>query len=249
MNELMYSFRDNNVRVIMKDNEPWFVMNDVCEVLEIKNPRDAFSRLEEHEKGVGNTDSYNSPINIINEYGLYSLVFTSRKPEAREFKNWVTRDILPSIRKRGVYATEDFTKKALEDPQFMIDALTALKKEREEKAKLELEKEINKPKVLLAESIENSDSLILIRDLAIILKQNGFNIGQNRLYERLRDMGYLVKHGTSKNLPTQRSAELGLFRVVETTYNGSEGSKINKVTKVTGKGQLYFTNKFLKEIK
>ena len=251
MNELMYSFRDNNVRVIMKDNEPWFVMNDVCEVLDIKNPHDAYSRLEEHEKGVGITEGLTGKknANIINEYGLYSLVFTSRKLEAREFKNWVTRDILPSIRKRGVYATEDFTKKALEDPQFMIDALTALKKEREEKAKLELEKEINKPKVLLAESIENSDSLILIRDLAIILKQNGFNIGQNRLYERLRDMGYLVKHGTSKNLPTQRSAELGLFRVVETTYNGSEGSKINKVTKVTGKGQLYFTNKFLKEIK
>ena len=250
-NELMYSFRDNNVRVVIKDNEPWFVAKDICELLDISKHRDAISRLDEEERGSVIVDTLGGKQNVtaINEYGLYSLVFTSRKPEAREFKNWVTRDILPSIRKRGVYATEDFTKKALEDPQFMIDALTALKKEREEKAKLELEKEINKPKVLLAESIENSDSLILIRDLAIILKQNGFNIGQNRLYERLRDMGYLVKHGTSKNLPTQRSAELGLFRVVETTYNGSEGSKINKVTKVTGKGQLYFTNKFLKEIK
>ena len=137
MNELMYSFRDNNVRVIMKDNEPWFVMNDVCEVLEIKNPRDAFSRLEEHEKGVGNTDSYNSPINIINEYGLYSLVFTSRKPEAREFKNWVTRDILPSIRKNGIYATPQTVDKMLEDPQFIIVVLNKLKKEQELRKKAE----------------------------------------------------------------------------------------------------------------
>ena len=137
MNELMYSFRDNNVRVIMKDNEPWFVMNDICEVLEIKNPRDAFSRLEEHEKGVGNTDSYNSPINIINEYGLYSLVFTSRKPEAREFKNWVTRDILPSIRKNGIYATPQTVDKMLDDPQFIIDVLNKLKNEQELRKKAE----------------------------------------------------------------------------------------------------------------
>ena len=250
-NELMYSFRDNNVRVIMKDNEPWFVMNDVCEVLDIKNPHDAYSRLEEHEKGVGITEGLTGKknANIINEYGLYSLVFTSRKLEAREFKNWVTRDILPSIRKRGVYATEDFTKKALEDPQFMIDALTALKKEREEKELLEAEREKNKPKVLLAESIENSNDLILVRDLAVILKQNGIDIGQNRLYERLRDLGYLIKSGTSRNLPTQRSVELGLFRIVETTRNDGKYIMINKVAKVTGKGQKYFINKFLKEMK
>lgn len=113
---------------------------------------------------------------------------------------------------------------------------------------IEMEKKIfeQKPKVLLAESIENSDSLILVRDLAIILRQNGVNIGQNRLYEVLRNDGYLVKGGTSRNLPTQRSVDLGLFRIVETTINRSNGSSINKTPKVTGKGQAYFVNKFLK---
>ena len=245
MNEIMYSFGDNNVRLIMKYNEPWFVMNDVCEVLDIKNPRDAFSRLEEHEKGVGSTDSYNSPINIINEYGLYSLIFTSRKAEAREFKNWVTRDVLPSIRKRGVYATDNFVETAINDPQYMIDILIELKAEQQRKKQLAAELEASKPKVLLADSIAASDSLILIRELAIILRQNGCNIGQNRLFEVLRNEGYLIKGGSSKNSPTQRSMELGLFRVVESTRNYTGDIRIQKVTKVTGKGQQYFINKFL----
>ena len=152
MNELMYSFRDNNVRVVMKNNEAWFVLKDVCHILEIGNPSDVVKRIPEKnlhldtiEGSVGKRYGY-----LTNEYGIYEIIFTSRKKQAIEFKEWVFEEVLPSIRKRGVYATEDFTKKALEDPQFMIDALTALKKEREEKEKLELEKEINKPKVLLA---------------------------------------------------------------------------------------------------
>ena len=248
MNELMYSFRDNNVRVVMKDNEPWFAAKDVCEILELSNPTMAVNRLDEDERAKFNLGRQGET-NFISESGLYTFVLGSRKKEAKDFKRWITKEVIPSIRKRGVYATEDFTKKALEDPQFMIDALTALKKEREEKAKLELEKEINKPKVLLAESIENSNDLILVRDLAVILKQNGIDIGQNRLYERLRDLGYLIKFGASRNLPTQRSVELGLFRIVESTRNDGKEIKINKVTKVTGKGQKYFVNKFLKEIK
>ena len=248
MNELMYSFRDNNVRVVMKDNDPWFAAKDVCEILELSNPTMAVNRLDEDERAKFNLGRQGET-NFISESGLYTFVLGSRKKEAKDFKRWITKEVIPSIRKRGVYATEDFTKKALEDPQFMIDALTALKKEREEKAKLELEKEINKPKVLLAESIENSNDLILIRDLAVILKQNGVDIGQNRLYERLRDLGYLIKSGTSRNLPTQRSVELGLFRIVETTRNDGKYIMINKVAKVTGKGQKYFINKFLKEMK
>ena len=248
MNELMYSFRDNNVRVVMKDNEPWFAAKDVCEILELSNPTMAVNRLDEDERAKFNLGRQGET-NFISESGLYTFVLGSRKKEAKDFKRWITKEVIPSIRKRGVYATEDFTKKALEDPQFMIDALTALKKEREEKAKLELEKEINKPKVLLAESIENSKDLILVRDLAVILKQNGIDIGQNRLYERLRDLGYLIKFGASRNLPTQRSVELGLFRIVESTRNDGKEIKINRVTKVTGKGQKYFVNKFLKEYK
>ena len=134
-NELMYSFRDNNVRVVMKDDEPWFVAKDICELLDISKYRDAVSRLDEEERGSVVVDTLGGKQNVaaINEYGLYSLVFTSRKQEDREFKNWVTRDILPSIRKRGIYATEDVTKQVLDNPQFMIELLQSLQEEREQR--------------------------------------------------------------------------------------------------------------------
>ena len=137
--------------------------------------------------------------------------------------------------------------KAWNSPEKIMERALQIAKQRAEEAERKIFEA--KPKILLAESIENSNDLILIRDLAVILKQNGIDIGQNRLYERLRDLGYLIKFGASRNLPTQRSVELGLFRIVESTRNDGKEIKINKVTKVTGKGQKYFVNKFLKEIK
>ena len=137
--------------------------------------------------------------------------------------------------------------KAWNSPEKIMERALQIAKQRAEEAERKIFEA--KPKILLAESIENSKDLILVRDLAVILKQNGVDIGQNRLYERLRDLGYLIKFGASRNLPTQRSVELGLFRIVESTRNDGKEIKINRVTKVTGKGQKYFVNKFLKENK
>ena len=150
---------------------------------------------------------------------------------------------------KGKQARQYFiaVEKAWNSPEKIMERALQFAKQRAEEAERIIMEQ--RPKVLLAESIENSKDLILVRDLAVILKQNGIDIGQNRLYERLRDLGYLIKFGASRNLPTQRSVELGLFRIVESTRNDGKEIKINKVTKVTGKGQKYFVNKFLKEIK
>lgn len=197
MNELMYSFRDNNVRVVMKDNEPWFVMNDVCNVLGIKNPHDAYARLEEHEKGLGITEGLTGKknANIINEYGLYSLVFTSRKPEAREFKNWVTRDILPSIRKNGIYATPETVHKMLDDPQFIIDVLNKLKIEQERRKEAEstvtILTHVNKVYTTteIAKELKMRSAMVLnkkLNELGVQFYQNGTWV----LYSKYADKGY-----------------------------------------------------------
>lgn len=186
---------------------------------------------------------------VINESGLYSLILSSKMPNAKKFKRWVTSEVLPAIRKHGMYATDEL----LSNPDFAIAAFTALKEERE-KNKLLSEtvsiqtKQIteNKPKVLFADAVSTADTSILIGDLAKLIKQNGVDIGQKRLFQWMRDNGFLIKGGNSKNMPTQKSMELKLFEVKERTISNPDGSvRITKTTKVTGKGQQYFINKFL----
>ena len=250
MNELMYSFRDNNVRVLQKEGETWFVAKDVCDVLGLAKVDTALNRLKDFEKDTHTMGTLGGKqkMSIINESGLYSLIFTSRKGEAEDFRYWVTSEVLPSIRKRGVYATEDVTKQVLENPQFMIDLLQNLQKEREEKQNLNNKLNEQRPKVLFAECVEDSDSTILIGDFSKILKQNGVDIGQNRLFKYLRENGYLIKRGDN-HYPSQKSMDLKIFRLTERTINTPSGSQIKPTVKVTGKGQVYLTNKFLKEIK
>lgn len=247
MNQLqMFNFEKHKVRVISKNDEPWFVAKDVCDVLEIRNTSQALQRLDEDERSMFNIGRQGET-NIINESGLYSLVLASRKPEAKQFKRWVTHEVIPSIRKYGAYMTPDTLEQAIANPDFAIGLLTNLKEEREKRQAAELRLEEQRPKVLFADSVEASQSSILIRELAILLKQNGINTGEKRLYEWLRTNGYLIKRfGTDRNTPTQRSMDLGLFEVKETPINHNSGSiSINKTTKVTGKGQVYFINKFL----
>ena len=235
------------VRVMEKGNEPWFIAKDVCDVLEIKNSRDAFARLDEDEKGVGSIDTLGGKqdLQIINEYGLYSLVLGSRKKEAKEFKRWITHEVLPSIRKHGMYAKDEL----LDNPDLLIQVATELKKEREEKRLLKEKVEQDKPKVIFAEAVTASKSSILVGELAKLLKQNGIPMGQNRLFEWLRKNEYLIKRkGTDYNMPTQKSMELGLFEIKETSITHSDGHiSVNKTPKVNGKGQVHFINKF-KEI-
>lgn len=248
MNELQI-FRNKEfgeIRTLEINNEPWFVAKDICKALDIKNTTDAIKRLDNDEVTRFNLGGLSGETNIINEYGLYNLVLASRKKEAKQFKRWITHEVLPIIRKHGAYMTEEVTQKALSDPDFLIQLATNLKEERAKRQLAEAEKQRNKPKIVFAESCEVAENNILIGELAKRFKQNGINIGQNRLFEWLRNNGYLGKNGNRYNLPTQYSMDLGLFEVKTRTVNNADGTiRMTYTPMVTGKGQIYFTNKFL----
>ncbi|PAE21996.1 phage repressor protein/antirepressor Ant [Bacillus sp. 7504-2] len=245
----IFNFKQNEVRTVLKDDEPWFVVKDVCDVLEVSNPSKAVSRLDEDERSNFKLGRQGE-VNIINESGLYSLVLSSRKPEAKEFKRWVTHEVIPSIRKHGAYMTDQTLEKALTSPDFLIKLATNLKEEQVRRLEAEQKVKEQKPKVLFADAVETSQSSILVGELAKILKQNGVEIGQKRLFEWLRDTGYLIKKiGEEFNNPTQKSMELGLFEIKKSAINNPDGSiRVTKTPKVTGKGQVYFINKFLNHI-
>lgn len=246
MNELQI-FKNNqfgNVRIVMKGQEPWFVAKDICECLAISKHRDAISRLDSDERGSLKVDTLGGKQEMatVNEYGLYSLVLSSRKPEAKEFKRWITHDVIPQIRKTGQYIADI--------PKTLPDALRAYANEVEEHNKAKALIEEQKPKVLFADSVAASHTSILVGDLAKLLHQNGVkNMGQKRLFNWLRENSYLIKRkGSDYNSPTQKAMEMGLFQIKETVVSHADGhTSVNKTTKVTGKGQQYFINKFLGE--
>ena len=242
------------VRAIMKDGEPWFVAADVCKALGLEQVSRAMDRLDEDERGLLKVTHPQSPtktqeVNGVNESGLYHLVLCSTKPEARAFKRWVTHEVIPSIRKHGMYATPTTIEQMIADPANAIKVFSALKQEQERRKELEATVEHNAPKVLFADAVAASHTSILIGDLAKLIRQNGVEVGQNRLFQWLRDNGYLCSTGERYNLPTQKSMELKLFEVKETTISNPDGSiRITRTTKVTGKGQAYFVNKFLARV-
>ena len=175
------------------------------------------------------------------------MVLSSRLPTAKKFKRWVTSEVIPSIRKHGAYMTPDKLEEVLLKPDTLIQLAQNLKAEQEKRMALEVKMEEQKPKVLFAESVEAAKTSILIGELAKLLKQNGINIGQNRLFEWLRNNGYLIRRqGSDYNMPTQRAMEMGLFEIKETTITHSDGHiHVSKTPKVTGKGQVYFVNLFV----
>jgi len=188
----------------------------------------------------------NRQMYIINESGLYALIFGSKLESAKRFKYWVTSEVLPAIHRHGAYMTEDTLEKALTSPDFLIQLAMKLKEEQEKNKVLTEDNALMKPKAVFADAVAASDTSILVGELAKLLRQNGFHTGQNRLFAILRDQGYLIKGGSSKNMPTQTSVDRGLFEIKETIINNPDGSiKISKTPKVTGKGQQYFINKFL----
>ena len=265
MNNLqVFSYEGKEVRTLQKGGEPWWVAKDVCDVFGETNRNRAMQTLDEDEKGYTqmNTPGGNQQLAVVNEAGLYALLFAmqptkargvseayiaEREEKLRKFKRWVTHEVLPSIRKHGAYVTTEKLEEIMNDPDAWIKVLTALKEERQAKERLQLQAEADKPKVVFADAVSVSDGTILIGELAKILKGNGIEIGQNRLFERLRQDGYLIKRkGTDYNAPTQKAMELGLFKVKETAITHSDGHvTISKTTKVTGKGQQYFINYFL----
>lgn len=249
-----FDFHGAQVRALTDENgEPWFVAKDVCDILGLTNVSVALSGLDEDETAkidpkqyLGSENRSNQPINIVSEPGLYVLIGKSRKPEAKAFRRWVNHEVLPSIRRHGVYATDDVIDKVLGNPDFGIRLLSELKNERARRRDAERTIEAQRPKVLFADAVASGGRDILVGELAKILRQNGVDTGQNRLFDRLRREGYLMRRNGVPNMPTQRSADLGLFRVVENAVTHSDGHvTATYTTKVTPKGQQYFVNRYL----
>lgn len=240
------------IRTIAINGEPWFVGKDVAERLGYTDTAQAVRKhIDDEDKGVVDltTPGGIQRATIINESGLYSLVLSSKLPRAKAFKRWVTSEVIPSIRKRGIYATPQTAEQMLKDPDVMIRALQELKAERQKRQELEQKRKEDAPKVIFADAVAASQTSILVGDLAKLICQNGVAIGQTRLFAWMRSNGFLMNRaGLSYNMPTQRAMEAGLFEVKESTFVHSDGRiGIVKTPKVTGKGQQYFINRFLKE--
>lgn len=264
-----------SIRTVETNGEPWLVGKDVAEALGYSNTKDAIANhVDSEDKRIIQKSEFTTfenhipksalPVNfipadvpnrgltIINESGLYSLILSSKLPKAKEFKHWVTSEVLPSIRKHGMYATEEL----LANPDFAIKVFNELKAEREKRQALETEVKVkehqieqDKPKVVFADAVSTAKTSILIGDLAKLIKQNGVDMGQKRLFDWMRTNGYLIKSGSSKNMPIQRYMEQGLFEVKESVVANPDGSsRVTRTTKVTGKGQQYFINLFLARV-
>ena len=235
-----------SIRVVRdEDGEPWFVAKDVLDVLDLD--KTALRKLDEDEKGV---DSIHTPggeqqMTIVTEPGFYKLVMRSRKPEAKAFQRWVTHEVLPALRRDGGYmvARDETPEQTM--ARAVLLAQQTIDRQRSRIAGLEAENEEMRPKALFADAVAASDGTCLIGEFAKMLRQNGVDIGQNRLFAMLREDGYLGKVGQNRNVPTQRSMELGLFRIKETAITHSDGHvTINRTPKLTGKGQRYFLERY-----
>ena len=244
MNEVqLFNFESHEVRSLLLNNEPWFVGKDVAEALGYSKARNAIATHIDSE------DKKDAPIQgtlggvqemtVINESGLYSLVLSSKLPSAKKFKRWVTSEVLPALRKTGQYQVKELSGSELM-AKALIEAQSVL-------AAKDKQIEQMKPKVVFADAVATSHTSILVGELAKILKQNGIEMGQKRLFAWLREKGYLIKRqGTDYNMPTQKAMDLGLFEIKEGSYvNGSGVNITTKTPKITGKGQQYFINKFL----
>lgn len=238
------------IRIVEENGKVWFCSKDVATALGYADTKKA---VIQHckEDGVAiypliDSMGREQQAKFINEGNVYRLITHSKLPSAQKFESWVFDEVIPSIHKHGAYMTGETLEKALTSPDFLIELATKLKEEQAKRIELETKIEEDKPRVLFAQAVETSKSTILVGDLAKILRQNGVDIGQRRLFDWLRDNGYLMKAGSSRNLPTQSAMDAGLFEIKESTVNNPDGSiRINKTTKVTGKGQTYFVNKFL----
>ena len=252
MNELMIfkSPEFGEIRTVEVNGEPWLVGKDVALALGYQNPSKALSDHVDEEDKLNNESLLSLGQRggwLINESGLYALVLSSKLPTAKKFRRWVTAEVLPSIRRHGAYMTPETLEAAILNPDTMIKLCTALKEEQDKRKTLENRVKRDRPKVLFADSVAASKTSILVGELAKLLKQNGVETGQNRMFQWLREQGYLIRRqGTDFNMPTQKAMEMGLFEIKETAITHSDGHvTISKTPKVTGKGQQFFVNAFL----
>lgn len=248
MNEIQnFSFNGSQVRALTIDNEPYFVGKDIAEILGYKDTVNALKSHVDDEDKLGwqiTTSGQRRKVKIINESGLYSLILSSKLPTAKQFKHWVTSEVLPAIRKHGAYMTDAKAFDVVHNESGLADLLQQAADQLKQK---DIQIEEMKPKALFADAITESHTSILVGELAKILRQNGIDIGQKRLFKWLRNNHYLIsRKGTDWNMPTQYSMNLGLFEIKESSHiNGNGVNVITKTPKVTGKGQKYFVNKFL----
>lgn len=243
----IFDYKNHKVRTIIKDGETLWIAKDVCKVLGIKQYRDTIQRLDEDERVSVLVDTLGGKQEMIaiNERGLYNIIFVSRKPDAKKFKKWVTHEILPSIRKYGAY----ISKEKLHDLS-IENALNIINAQQKEIQQLTLKIEEDKPKVLFSDAVTIYDCTIDIGELAKILKANGIDIGQNRMFEYMRMDGFLMKRRGAWNYPTQKAMNLRLFEIKKTIYlQGAKTLIVRSNVQVTGKGQIYFLNKFLTQKK
>lgn len=249
MNEVSI-FRNESfgeVRVAGTSEQPLFCLADVCKVLELGNPSQVKTRLDDgviSNEVIPDSLGRQQEMTFVNEDGLYDVILDSRKPQAKAFRKWITSEVLPSIRKSGSYPVQSLSRKEL--AQMVIEA-----EEEKERLQLEVKKRDEQiaedaPRVLFSKAVETAKRSCLIAELAKILQQNGVSIGQNRLFRWMRENGYLCSKGQYYNQPTQKAMQLGLFEIKKTTINKPDGSVlVSTTTKCSGKGQVYFVNKFL----
>lgn len=239
----IFNFNNQPVRTVQLNDQPYWVLKDICDVLELSNPTVVANRLEDDERAKFNLGRQGEAT-VITESGLYAVILRSDKPNAKEFRKWVTSEVLPAIRKNGAYLTDEKAYDITHNPQSLADLLLQAGEQLKQK---EIIIQEMKPKALFADAVASSKTSILIGQLAKILTQNGYQIGQNRLFEKLRSEGFLSsRKGADWNMPQQRYVEQGIFEIKESTHIDGNGVNITtKTVKVTGKGQQYFINKFL----
>lgn len=241
-----------NVRVAGTEVNPLFCLADVCKALDLQ-PSAVMRRLDDgviSNNPITDNLGRQQVANFVNEDGLYDVILDSRKPEAKQFRKWITSEVLPAIRKHGAYMTDNIIEKTLSDPDYLIQLATTLKQERQQRIEAERKVAAAQPAVTFTQAVSGSASSCLIGELAKLINQNGYPIGERRLFKWLRENGYLGTKGERYNIPNQRYIEMGLFELKKGTRSGNNGVMHTTITsKVTGKGQVYFVNKFLRNTK
>ena len=237
-----------NVRVADTEVNPLFCLADVCKALDLQ-PSAVMRRLDDgviSNNPITDNLGRQQVANFVNEDGLYDVILDSRKPEAKQFRKWITSEVLPTIRKHGAYMTDNIIEKTLSDPDYLIQLATTLKQERQQRIEAERKVAAAQPAVTFTQAVSGSASSCLIGELAKLINQNGYPMGERRLFKWLRENGYLGTKGERYNIPNQRYIEQGLFELKKGTRSGNNGVMHTTITsKVTGKGQVYFVNKFL----
>lgn len=237
-----------NVRVAGSEDNPLFCLADVCKALGL-SAKGVNQRLGDEvisNYPIADSLGRTQQALFVNEDGLYDVILDSRKPEAKQFRKWITSEVLPTIRKHGAYMTDNIIEKTLSDPDYLIQLATTLKQERQQRIEAERKVAAAQPAVTFTQAVSGSASSCLIGELAKLINQNGYPMGERRLFRWLRENGYLGTKGERYNIPNQRYIEQGLFELKKGTRSGNNGVMHTTITsKVTGKGQVYFVNKFL----